>query len=202
MKTNSATTSYIINSAEFARPILEHLRKLIHEACPDVEETIKWSFPHFEYKGVIFSMAAFKQHCVMVFWKAPLMKDPHHILNPTGEGAMGHMGKIRSLKDLPVDKILKEYFLEAIRLNEEGVKLPSKPKTEVKQSGAVPESLVKALDENPKAKAVFEMFSPSAKKEYIEWIAEAKTDATRDKRLANAMEWISEGKKRNWKYER
>lgn len=199
---NPRVSEYIAGSAEFAQPILTHIRRLVHEACPEVEETIKWSFPHFEYKGVICSMAAFKQHCAMAFWKAPLMKDPHGILNPAGEGAMGHMGRITGIKDLPSDQVMVEYIREAIRLNEAGEKRPARTRPASPVVAEVPESLRLALDKNPKAKEAFEQFSPSAKKEYIEWIVEARTDTTREKRLADAIKWISEGKKRNWKYER
>ena len=98
--------AYILKSADFARPVLTHFRTLVHKACPDVEETIKWGMPHFEYKGVICHLAAFKQHCSLGFWNAPAMSDPHQLLNAHGKTAMGHLGIITSLSDLPDDAIL------------------------------------------------------------------------------------------------
>src|SRR5205085_5821992 len=113
--------AYIAKSADFAKPVLNHIRKLVHEACPDVEEKMKWSFPHFDYKGeMMCSMAAFKQHCAFGFWKAALMKDPKLVENAKTEEAMGHMGRITSLKDLPPDKKLTGYIKEAMKLNELG----------------------------------------------------------------------------------
>ena len=192
---------YISASADFAKPVLNHLRKLVHEACPDVEEKMKWSFPHFDNKGVYVSMAGFQEHCAFSFWKAKLMADPHKLLGEKGETAMGHFGRIRSLKDLPSDKILLEYLLEAKRLNDEGKKItPKKPTEKEKKELVVPDELMAALKKEKKALATFETFTYSHRKEYIEWINEAKTDATRDKRIATAVGWMAEGKSRNWKY--
>ena len=195
--------SYIEKSAPFAQPILKHLRKLIHKACPGVEEAIKWSFPNFDYHGAILcSMAAFKQHCAFGFWKASIMKDPEGILQIKDRNAMGHLDKITSIKDLPSEKILIAYIQEAARLNEEKIKLPPRKKTVTQKELVVPEELLKALRKNKKAKTTFESFSSSNKKEYIEWVAEAKTDDTRNKRIATAVEWMADGKIRNWKYVR
>jgi uncharacterized protein YdeI (YjbR/CyaY-like superfamily) len=195
--------SYIEKSASFAQPILKHLRKLIHKACPGVEEVIKWSFPNFDYHGAILcSMAAFKQHCAFGFWKASIMKDPEGILQIKDRNAMGHLDKITSIKDLPSEKILIAYIKEAARLNEEKVKLPARKKTIDPKELKAPDALVKAVQKNKKAKTTFESFSPSHKKEYIEWITEAKTDDTRNKRIATAVEWMTDGKSRNWKYAR
>jgi uncharacterized protein YdeI (YjbR/CyaY-like superfamily) len=196
--------AYIAKSADFAQPILRHLRQLVHKACPDVQETIKWSFASFDYKGPLCSMAAFKQHAVFGFWKSKLLKDPKNYLgeryNQGGE-AMGNLGKITSLKDLPPDAAILDFIKQAKKLNDEGVKLPPKPK---KPRGelVVPDYLTSALNKNKKAKVTFEAFSRSNKDEYIEWLTEAKTDATREKRLATAIEWMAEGKVRNWKYVR
>lgn len=191
--------SYIAKSQDFAKPILKHLRELVHKACPDVEETMKWSFPHFDYAGgTICSMASFKQHAVFGFWKASIMKDPHKILQ--GTDAMGHFGKLKSMKDLPSDKILIEYMKEAVRLNEEGIKLPSKKKTEQKKELVIPDYFMKAVSKNKKALKTFEGFSPTNKREYIEWVTGAKTEETKNSRLATAVEWMADGKKRNWKY--
>ena len=194
--------AYISNAAPFAQPILIHLRELVHATCPSVEETWKWSFPHFDYKGsILCSMAAFKQHCAFGFFKASLLSDPHCILNIIGKTAMGQLGQIRDLKDLPKDKILKEYIKEAMKLNDAGVK-NSKPKVPKTTEPDTPDYLVKALKKNKTAYAAFEAFPPGKRKEYIEWLEGAKTEVTRDKRLATAIEYISEGKGLNWKYQK
>lgn len=192
--------AYIAKSADFAKPILDHIRKLVHESCPAVEETMKWSFPHFDYKGeMMCSMAAFKQHCAVNFWKASLMKDPALMANAKSESAMGHLGRITSLKDLPADSKLKAWIKEAMKLNEEGKKIEKKKPTVVKDL-VVPDYFTAAVKKNKKAWATFEAFSPSCKKEYVNWITEAKTEPTREKRLEQAIEWMAEGKQRNWKY--
>lgn len=191
---------YISKSADFAKPILLHLRKLVHIACPDVQETIKWSFASFDYKGPMCSMAAFKQHCAFGFWKASLMKDNTLTKNAESESAMGHYGKITSLKDLPPDKKIIAHIKEAMMLNEKGIKLPSRKITTVKKEVVVPAYFLKVLKKNKKAFITFESFSPSHKREYVEWITEAKTDETKKRRMETAMEWMSEGKSRNWKY--
>lgn len=190
--------AYISKSAAFAKPILTHLRELVHEACPDVTETMKWSFPHFDYKGIMCSMAAFKQHASFGFWKASLMEG-YDKLQPMGETAMGHFGQLKNMKDLPSDKILLAYIREASRLNENGVKLPQKARP-TKASVRVPADFRKALDKNKKASTTFDTFSYSNKKDYVEWITEAKSDDTRKKRMKTSVEWLSEGKNRNWKY--
>jgi uncharacterized protein YdeI (YjbR/CyaY-like superfamily) len=192
--------AYIEKSAAFAQPILKHLRKLVHLACPEAEETMKWSFPHFDYKGeMMCSMAAFKQHAVLNFWKAALMKDPSLIENAKSEVAMGHFGRIVSLKDLPADKKILGYIKEAMLLNEKGIKV-AKPKPAAKAELEIPDYFTKAVKKNKKAWATFESFSYSNKKEYVEWVKEAKTAETRDKRLEQGIEWMAEGKVRNWKY--
>jgi uncharacterized protein YdeI (YjbR/CyaY-like superfamily) len=201
-KKDKRVDTYIEKSADFAKPILHHLRQLIHQACPDVEETIKWGFPNFDYHGIMCNMASFKHHCAFGFWKASLMSDPRKILSTTGENSMGHLGKIASLKDLPPDKTLLAYVKEAAKLNEEGVKRPMKPKSTEKKELIVPDYFKKALNKNKTASKVFEAFSYSHKKDYIEWITEAKTEETRNKRLTTAIEWIAEGKGRNWKYQK
>ena len=202
-KKEKAIDAYIAKSADFAKPILNHIRELVHAACPEVEEKMKWSFPHFDYKGEMFcSMAAFKEHCAFGFWKAALMKDPVLVENARSESAMGHLGRIGSLKELPSDKKMTAWIKEAMKLNEQGIKLPPRIKPLVKKEMAVPDVMKKALSKNKKASQQFEAASYSYKKEYIMWIEEAKTEETRDKRLATAIEWIAEGKGRNWKYER
>lgn len=191
---------YISKAADFAKPILNHLRDLVHKACPDVEEKIKWGFPHFDYKGMMCSMAAFNQHCAFTFWKAALMKDKTLIANAESESAMGHFGKITSKKDLPADKKIIGYINEAMILNEKGIKLSQKKATAIKKEIAVPDYFLKQLKSNKKALTTFENFSPSNKKEYVEWVIEAKTDETKNRRMKTAFEWMSEGKPRNWKY--
>ena len=193
--------TYVAKSADFARPILKHIRTLVHKACPDVEETMKWSFPHFDYKGILCSMAAFKQHCSVGFWKASLLKDPDKVLTATGAEAMGHLGKITSLKDLPSDSILIKYIREAAKLNDEGVKVV-KAKPAAPKPARVPADLAAALKKNRKAAEGFSTFPPSHKREYIEWITEAKRPETREKRIATTVEWIAQGRGRNWKYEK
>jgi uncharacterized protein YdeI (YjbR/CyaY-like superfamily) len=195
--------AYIAKSADFAKPILNHIRQLVHKACPDVEEKMKWSMPFFDYKGeMLCHMASFKQHAVMGFWKASLMKDPILVENAKSETAMGHLGRITSLKDLPPDKKIAAWIKEAMQLTDKGIKLPAKAKQTEKNEFAVPDYFVKALAKNKKAKQVFENFPPSHKKEYLMWITEARTEETRNKRMATAIEWIAEGKGKNWKYEK
>ena len=193
---------YIAKSAPFAKPILHHLRELVHEGCPDVEETIKWGFPHFDYRGIMASMASFKHHCSFGFWKASLINDPENRLTGMGETAMGHFGRITSLADLPKDRILLRYIRDAARLNEEGISISRKPKSTEQKKLIVTDYFEKALRKNKKALATFGAISYSNKKDYIEWVTEAKTEATREKRLAISIAWLAEGKSRNWKYER
>jgi uncharacterized protein YdeI (YjbR/CyaY-like superfamily) len=198
-KRDERVDAYIAGSAEFARPILEHLRAIVHAACPEVEETMKWSFPHFQYKGMLCSMAAFKEHCAFGFWNGALIVPDAAEAN---EQAMGHLGRISKLSDLPSKKVLAGYIRQAVKLNDEGVKARSraKPKATAPRPVVVPDDLAAALGSHAAARATFEGFSPSHKREYIEWITEARTEATRTKRLNQAIEWLAEGKPRNWKY--
>ena len=189
--------AYIEKSADFAQPVLKHLRQLIHKACPDVQETIKWGMPSFDHKGILCGFAAFKQHCTFGFWKQSLMETDAFPKNKT---AMGSFGRITSLKDLPSDKVMIGLIHQAVELNEKKVKV-QRSTPAPKKDLTVPLDLTKALSKNKTAKAAFEKFSYSHKKEYVEWIEEAKTEPTRNKRLATTVEWLSEGKSRNWKYE-
>lgn len=191
---------YISKSAEFAKPILIHLRQLVHKTCPDVREMIKWGFPHFDYKGPMCHMASFKKHCAFGFWKAALMKDKSLMENAKSETSMGHLGRITSLKDLPSDKNLIAFIKEAMRLNDAGVKVTSVKKPSVKKEIKIPEDFIASLKKNKKALVTFEKFSPSHKREYVEWVVEAKREETRKKRIEQAIKWMSEGKPRNWKY--
>ncbi len=199
-KRDARIDAYINKSADFAKSVLKHFRELVHKTCPGVEETMKWNFPHFNYKGAMMcSMASFKAHCSIGFWKAALMKDAEELLAMArSETAMGHLGRITSLNDLPKDAALTRYIKDAMLLNETGAKLPAKI-TAIKEL-TVPAYFKKALKANKKALAQFEAFPYSHKKEYVEWITEAKTDATRQKRIDTTLEWLSEGKGRNWKY--
>ncbi len=190
--------AYIEESPEFAKPILTHIRKLVHKACPDVEETLKWSMPHFDFKGPLCHMAAFKQHCAFGFWKQQLIE--HDAIN-SDRNTLSSFGKITSIKDLPKDKGVIELIHKAVELNEKGIKVPQKKPAE-KKVLVIPEILAMALVKNKKARTTFEDFSYSKKKEYVEWINDAKTEPTREKRLATTIEWLSEGKSRNWKYEK
>ena len=193
--------AYVEKSADFAKPIMKHLRQLVHKACPDCEEKIKWSMPFFDYKGsTLCAMSAFKEHCGFFFWKYKLMKDPEKILQVEQKDAMGNFGRITSLKDLPSDNILLTYITEAMHLNEGNIKLPAKKKAAPKQL-EMPADFAAALKKNKTAQKVFDDFPPGKRKDYIEWITEAKTEATKNKRIETAVEWISEGKARHWKYQ-
>lgn len=196
--------AYIAKSADFAKPILRHFRELVHATCPEVEETMKWSFPHFDYRGsMMCSVASFKQHCAINFWKAELMKDGKALTDMAKtEVAMGHLGRITSLKDLPKDSQLTKYIRQAMKLNDDGVKLSPKTKANTLPEPEVPDYFKKALTKNKAALKTFTAFSNSCKREYLDWVTEAKTEATRLKRLDQAVEWMSEGKIRHWKYQK
>ncbi len=189
--------AYIETAPDYAKPILKHIRRLVGKACPQVEETLKWSMPHFVFKGMLCSMAAFKGHCALSFWKAALIFGDAAKRN---EEAMGHFGRITSVADLPGDEKLLAYIRTAARLNQEGIKVP-RSKIRSRKPLIVPPCLTKALQKNARALATFEKFSPSHQREYAKWIAEAKRDETRATRLATAIMWLSEGKARNWKYQ-
>ncbi len=197
--------AYIEKSADFAHPILNHLRELVHATCPDVEEQWKWSSPHFYYRGApMCHMAAFKGHAAFGFWKGALLDNTDGVLELAEKHAMGHVGRLTTLKDLPKDAVIKKYIKAAMKLNDEGVKLPAakRPAEKEKEILETPGYLVKALKKNKAAERVFNEFSYSGQKEYIEWLEEAKTEATRLKRLEQAIEWIAEGKGRHWKYKK
>ncbi|PSK93393.1 YdeI/OmpD-associated family protein [Taibaiella chishuiensis] len=198
--TDPRIDAYIDQAAPFARPLLQHLRALIHKHCPGVEETIKWGFPHFVYKGKnLFSMASFKQHCACNFRLAPVMQDTHGLLQVDDREAMGHLGRITRLEDLPADKVFVAYLKEAMKLTEAGAQLP-KAEKKAAPPEVVPDFILAELRKNKKALATFEGFSASHRREYLEWITEAKWEETRNKRLAQAIEWLAEGRQRHWKY--
>jgi len=189
--------AYITAAPEFARPILELARASVHEACPQVEETMKWSMPTFMHAGgILCGMAAFKQHATFGFWKHGL------VMGEGGERTgMGSFGKMTSVRDLPPKKELVALVRKAMALNEDGVKAPQ-PRTRAtpRPPAEVPADLGDALRANAAARDTFERFPPSHRREYIEWLEEAKREETRRKRLAQAIEWLAEGKQRNWKY--
>lgn len=189
--------AYIAKAAPFAQPILKHLRKIVHAGCPQVEETLKWSMPHFDYKGMMCGMAAFKAHCVFGFWKASLIFDPD---SKKEKAAMGQFGCIKTLADLPSDKILTGYVKKAAALNDAGIKEPS-PAKKKRAPLAVPDYFTAALAKDKKARETFAKLSPSGRREYVEWLTEAKRDETRKKRVATTLEWLAQGKPRNWKYQ-
>ena len=189
--------AYIARSAEFARPILEHLRAVVHAACPEVEESLKWSMPFFSYKNApMCMMAAFNQHCGFGFWLS------RQVVGDTAEDGMGQFGKLVSLKDLPSRKELTAHIRKAMLLNEAGVKL-ARPKAAAKPAPTLPDDLAALFvqKQHATARKTYAAFGPGAQREYVDWIDEAKTDATRQKRIATTLEWLAEGKRRNWKYE-
>jgi len=192
--------AYIERAAPFARPILRRLRAVVRRACPGVVECIKWGMPAFDFKGPLAGMAAFKQHCVFGFWKHTLLTDPTGVMQTTDRTAMGNFGCLRSVDDLPSAAALARMVKAAAKLNEEGVKVPRVLRA--KAPIPVPTDFAKAMRAAPKAKATFDGFSPSHRREYLEWIVDAKRPETRLKRIATAIEWLSKGRSRNWKYER
>lgn len=197
--------AYIEQSAPFARPILRHLRQVVHAACPAVEETIKWSMPHFDYKGIFCGMAAFKAHCTFGFWRGAQLAGLPGMPDKADE-AMGHMGRITSLADLPDEKRLARIIRAAAKLNDEAAapgrpraprpRIPKRPPLEA------PDYFMRALRKNAAALKTYQAFSPSHRREYVEWVTEAKRDETRQRRLAQAVAQMAEGKSQNWKYDR
>ena len=196
--------AYIEKAAPFAQPILTHLRKLMHQACPHVTESMKWSMPFFEQQGVILAnMAAFKQHCAFGFW-GPEMKQLLAKDGFASRDAMGTLGRITALKNLPPDKSLLYYMCQAAELVESGRRTKSinRPKKTKKHAVRVPPELAAGLKKNKLAAKAFAEFSPSCKREYCTWIAEAKRAETKEKRLQEAIALIAQGKTRYWKYEK
>lgn len=200
-KKSPLVDTYIEEAAPFAKPILKKLRTLFHKASPKLEESIKWGHVSFEYKGIVGGFAAFKQHVSWGMWKASLLDDPKGAMNNEGGSSMAG-GKFADVGDLPDDDYIVGLIRQAIELNEKGVKVPSRSNPKPKAAIPMPKPFAAALSKAPKAKTFFEELAPSCKREYLEWITEAKRDETRDKRITQAIEWLSEGKKRNWKYEK
>ena len=190
---------HIKKSKDVAKPILAHIRSLVNDVCPNVTETMKWSFPHFDYNGIFFSMASFKGHCAFGFWKHSLMDDA---ALPSEKTAMGSFGRIASITDLPDDKTMKKLIVKAVRLNDDDVKVVKTKLVPERKEFVVPEMLLEALARHKNASETFSNFTYSKKKDYVEWITEVKTNATREKRLATTIEWLADGKARHWKYEK
>jgi hypothetical protein len=186
--------AYIAQSADFAQPILTNLRAAVHAACPDVQETMKWSCPHFEYKGLLCGMASFKAHCKFNFWKAAAMFPPTQEGEPTDP-----LSHLASVKELPSKSVLAGYVKRAMKLNEEGASSPARPAPAAPL--IVPDYFAAALKAEKAAQEAFDAASPSFRREYVTWLTDAKTEATRLRRMAQAIEWIAVGKARNWKYE-
>jgi uncharacterized protein YdeI (YjbR/CyaY-like superfamily) len=190
-KRDPLVDDYIAEAADFAKPILNRIRKLVHSACPQAEETIKWSSPFFEHKGILLAMPAFKKHCALIFWKSK------RILN---NGQKTQLRRLTSIAELPGDEILTGYIKKAVALNESAVRNPARAKPKAKAELVVPDNFAAALKKNKKALAAFDAFLPSHKREYIQWIVEAKQEETRARRMQTAIKQIAAGKSRNWKY--
>jgi uncharacterized protein YdeI (YjbR/CyaY-like superfamily) len=198
---DSRVDAYIEKAAPFAQPILKHLRALVHSVSPLLTETMKWGFPFFDYNGSVCQMAAFKEHMGFGFWKQKQLNDPGKLIKEE-DGTAGSFGKITSLYDLPADEILVDFIRQVMQLNEAGNKKPAiKKETTPKAPIEMPVDFADLLAANPKAFEVYEKFSPSHKREYLEWIVDAKTDATRQKRMQAAIEQIMDSKSRHWKYQ-
>lgn len=195
MVTDPRVDAYIAKAQPFAQPILKRIRAAVHAGCPEVGETIKWSVPAFDYKGPLAGMAAFKAHCVFGFWKGALMKTTR---KDKAAEAMGQFGRFESIDDLPSEAAIARMVKEAVALNDAGVKVPRTRKP--KPAPKAPSYMLAAIKKHKKAQQHYEGFSPSCKREYIEWITEARTEETRIRRLQTAVQWIAEGKSRNWKY--
>jgi uncharacterized protein YdeI (YjbR/CyaY-like superfamily) len=194
-KRDERVDAYIEKAAEFAQPILTKIRESVHEHCPDVEETVKWGMPAFMYHGLLCNMAAFKQHATFGFWKGSLVTE-----SPADVKAMGQFGRIATVSDLPPKKDFKRFTRRAMELNENGAKVKRPVKHTKKEILPMPDYFMAAIKKNKKALAGYEKLSPSHQREYIEWITDAKTDATRNRRVEQAVVWMAEGKSRNWKY--
>lgn len=203
-KYDPAIDTYIDKAEDFARPILEHWRRLVHEHCPGVEEAIKWGLPHFDYKGDhMCVMSAHKAHCAFAFIKGELMDDPRLKAAKDLKPVKRLLGKITQFSELIPDREFIAMIKEAVQLNEKGIKVQrEKPAAEKPKVLETPAYFQDALDASPKAKEVFESKSNSFRKEYIIWISDAKTDQTRQKRIAEALEWIADGKGRFWKHQK
>jgi uncharacterized protein YdeI (YjbR/CyaY-like superfamily) len=200
MPAHKTVDEYIAHAPAYAQPILTHLRRLVRKECPDVEEAIKWSMPAFVYrKKILFSMAAFKEHCRFIFWRPEIARLARKEGGKSDDDGAA-LGKITQLSDLPSDKVISTYIREARRLTDESPRSPMRKKGPPKPELALPPEFAAALAKNKAASKNFEAFSPSHRREYIEWISEAKREETREKRIETALQWLAEGKPRHWKY--
>lgn len=194
MTDEARVDAYIAAQADFARPILTHVRALVHATCPNVTEAIKWGFPHFVYRTKnLASIAAFKGHAAVNLWYSDEEKP--------GAG-MGHLGKLTSLADLPTDDKLRALLSKAATMIEAGAKPAHMTDRQPRDPLPIPQALTAAIAASPAAAAMWSAFPPGKIRDYCEWIGEAKTDATRDRRITQAVAWIAQGKGRNWKYEK
>jgi uncharacterized protein YdeI (YjbR/CyaY-like superfamily) len=117
-----------------------------------------------------------------------------------GNTAMGNFGQLKSMNDLPPDRIILGYIRQAVKLNSKAIKVPRRTRRTEKKALKVPKYFKDALVKNRMALKTFESFSYTNKKDYVDWMTEAKTEETRIKRLVNSIDWLSQGKIRNWKY--
>jgi uncharacterized protein YdeI (YjbR/CyaY-like superfamily) len=184
--------AYIAQAADFAKPVLNRIRRLVHAVCPEVTETIKWGSPFYEHRGILLTTPAFKKHCALIFWKGKLIfgKDERR----------EKLRRITAPDDLPGDEILNGYIQQAVQLNEAGTRTPARAKPKARPKPVPPDYFLAALQKNPSARRQFERLSPSCQREYVEWLTEARREETRARRLQTAIEWIAAGKSRNWKY--
>lgn len=198
-KKDPRVDAYIAKSATFAQPILKHLRKLVHTACPAAVEDIKWGMPAFLYNGkILCGMAAFKAHATFGFWHRGMEDLLKKELGKTSD-AMGLLGKIASRQELPTDARMLRYIRTSVSLHDSGT--ATRPKRQPRQPLPEPPDLAAALKRNKQAAAAWKKFSPSGRREYIEWITEAKRPETRTQRLQTTIAWTAQGKARNWKYQ-
>ena len=200
-KKSPLVDAYIEKAAPFAKPILRRLRSIFHKASPKLEETLKWGVPFFEYKGLVGGFAAFKHNVTWGLWKAALLDDPRRLMERDASSSMSG-GRLIDLADLPEERYLLDLIRQAVQLNEQGIKLPVRSAPARRPPIRMPKQLIAAFAKSPRAKAFFETLTPSCKREYLEWITEAKREETRDTRIATTIQWLGEGKKRNWKYAR
>ena len=187
--------AYIARAAPFARPILTHLRGVVHTACPDVEETLKWGAPAYMHHGILCITAAFKAHCALVLWRAPLI-----VGAVKSRDSRGHFGRITAVKDLPSKAVLVGLLKQGVKLNEAGAKPSQRAKGRPKKAVALPADLAAGFKKHAKARKAWAEFSPSARREYVDWITGAKRPETRAERLKTTLQWVAQGKQRNWKY--
>jgi uncharacterized protein YdeI (YjbR/CyaY-like superfamily) len=201
LKYDKRVDEYIEDAEDFAKPILKHLRALVHSADSRITETIKWGFPSFEFKGPVCSMTGFKAHLAFGFWKESLIPGIEKYFPAEEKKAMNTFGRVQKRSDLPSDEVLIKFIKTAIKLNEDGIKVKRAASIDLSNQ-EIPSAFNTALEKNKKAKEAFEKMSPSHKKEYLEWIVDAKSEETRDRRIKQTIEWVSEGKSRHWKYAR